>query len=144
MSYWDTSALVKLSLPEADSVQFVQSAGTTSRIVTSDIARFEAQTVFRRREAESALPAGESAILSADLARDVASGKIIVQAVDRDVEREFVAVLERCFSQTPPIFIRTNDALHLATAKVAGETEFVTADARQRGAAQLLGLTVHP
>ena len=50
------------------------------------------------------------------------------------MEREFGVVLEACFSQTPPTFIRTNDALHLASAKVAGEQEFITADVRQRAA----------
>jgi hypothetical protein len=42
-------------------------------------------------------------------------------------------------SQTPPTFIRTNDALHLASAKVAEESEFITADIRQRAAAVLMG-----
>ncbi len=60
------------------------------------------------------------------------------------VGREFGAALEKCFSQIPPVFIRTNDALHLASAKVAGETVFVTADARQRVAAVLMGFTVLP
>ena len=87
---------------------------------------------------------GEAAVLSADLDRDVVVGKIVEQSADANVEREFTAVLERCFSAVPPVFIRTNDALHLASAKVVGETEFVTADARQRDAAVLLGFTVLP
>ena len=51
MSYWDTSALVKLSLLEADSARFVLLAATGSQIVTADIARFEARAAFRRHEA---------------------------------------------------------------------------------------------
>jgi len=39
---------------------------------------------------------------------------------------------------------RTYDALHLASAKVAGELEFITADVRQRAAALLMGFTVLP
>lgn len=38
MSHWDTSALVKLSVAEADSAQFQQLAGTTTRLVTAAIA----------------------------------------------------------------------------------------------------------
>ena len=144
MSYWDTSALVKLFVAEADSAQFQQLAGGAKRIVTASIARLEARTVFRRREGEGALPAGEAAVLSADLERDVADGRVVIQATDADVERDFAKVLEKCFSQTPPVFIRTNDALHLASAITAGEWEFVTADIRQRAAAQLMGLTVRP
>jgi predicted nucleic acid-binding protein len=110
----------------------------------SDSLRFEARTVFRRREAEGSIQAGESAALCADIDLDVARSAIILQDVDPNVEREFVAVLESCFSQTPPVFIRTIDALHLASAKVAGESEFITADFRQRAAAQLIGFAVRP
>ena len=144
MSYWDTSALVKLSVAELDSAQFQQLAGRVPRIVTAAIARFEARTVFRRREAEGALPAGEAAVLSADMDGDVANGRVVIQATDAAVERDFAKVLETCFSQTPPVFIRTNDALHIASAIAAGEAEFVTTDIRQRAAARLMGLTVQP
>lgn len=142
MSYWDTSALVKLSVAEVDSPQFQQLAGSAARIVTGTIARLEARTVFRRREAEGALPAGEAAVLFADMERDIANGRVVIQPADADVEREFANVLESCFSQSPPVFVRTNDALHIASAIVAHETEFVTTDIRQRAAAKLMGLTV--
>ncbi len=144
MSYWDTSALVKLSVAEADSQQFQQLARSAARIITAAIARLEARTVFSRREAEGALPPGEAAALVADLNRDVGNGRVVIQAADNDVENEFGKVLETCFSQTPPVFVRTNDALHIATAIVAGEAEFITADVRQRAAATLLGLIVLP
>lgn len=144
MSYWDTSALVKLSVAEVDSAQFQELASRAARLVTAAIAPLEARTVFRRREAEGALPVGEAVALSTDLARDAADGRIIVQAMDAAVEREFAKVLDACFAQTPPVFIRTNDALHLASAMTSGETEFVTADIRQRAAAELMGLTVKP
>ena len=136
--------MVKLSIAESDSAQFQQLAASAGRIVTANIARLEARTVFRRREAEGALPVGEAAVLSAEMDRDIAGGRVAIQATDSEVEREFTEVLEKCFSQSPPIFIRTNDALHIASAIVAGELEFVTADLRQRGAVQLMGLTVQP
>ncbi|MEO6788441.1 MAG: type II toxin-antitoxin system VapC family toxin [Chthoniobacteraceae bacterium] len=144
MSYWDTSALVKLSVVEADSSQFHQLAGRAAPIVTAAITRFEARSVFRRREAEGSLPTGEAVRLSGDMERDIARGKITVQAENAEMEKRFNEVLERCYSQTPPVFIRTNDALHLASVLVAGEKEFVSADARQRAAAVLLGLNVLP
>lgn len=143
MSYWDTSALVKLYVVESDSAQF-EALALTSQPVIGPIARHEARTVFRRREAERAIPAGAGAALSQRLAGDAASGLLRLQPDADEVETEFATVLETCFSQTPPVFIRTNDALHLAAARVAGETEFVTADARQRTAAELLGFRVLP
>ena len=132
MSYWDTSALVKLFVVESDSAQY-DALALTSKVVIGPIARHEARTVFRRREAEGVIPAGQGAALYARFISDIASGVLRLQPDTDDVEREFGIVLETCFSQTPPVFIRTNDALHLAAARVAGETEFVTADAPANG-----------
>ena len=138
MSYWDTSALVKLYLAEPDSARF-ESLSLASQVVTGSIARHELRTVFRRREAEASIPEGAAAALYKRMNSDAASGVLRLLPDSDEMEREFGLVLENCFSQTPPIFIRTNDALHLASALAASETVFVTADQRQRGAAQLLG-----
>lgn len=144
MSYWDTSALVKLSVAEPDSGDFELAASTATRIVTGAISLLEARTVFWRREAENALPEGEAVALAGDLERDVANGHIVLQAYESKVEQAFSNVLEKCYSSAPPVFIRTNDALHIASAISAGESEFVTTDRRQRAAAQVMGLTVRP
>ncbi len=143
MSYWDTSALVKLYLQEVDSAQF-EALGLIAPVLTGTLALHEARTVFRRREAEGLIPPDEGTALFQRLARNAAADAVRVQAETDAVGREFGEVIEKCFSQTPPVFIRTNDALHLASAKVAGETEFVTADGRQRAAALLLGFKVLP
>lgn len=144
MSYWDTSALVKLSLPEQDSHRFVQCLSASDQIVTAAISFFESRNAFWRREAEGSLGEETAVGLSQDLDQDVMRGKIRVQPANAEVELEFSRVLERCYSQTPPVFIRTNDALHLASAIVAEESTFVSADLRQRTAAVLLGFTVLP
>ena len=117
MSYWDTSALVKLSLVEPDSAQF-EALALVSPVVIGMIARHEMRTVFHRREAESAIPAGEARALYQRMTSDAASGVLRLQPDSDDLEHEFGMVLERCFSQTPPIFIRTNDTLHLAAVLV--------------------------
>jgi predicted nucleic acid-binding protein len=49
-----------------------------------------------------------------------------------------------CYRRTPPILLRTFDAIHLATARAAGETEVVVTDQRMRDAARLLGFVVFP
>jgi predicted nucleic acid-binding protein len=128
MSYWDSSALVKLYVQELDSTEFRELAVNASCVATGSLTRHEVRTAFRRREAEGVLPSGEAAALYDELTADM--------------EREFGTVLEACFSQKPPTFIRTNDALYLASAKVAGKLEFITADMRQRAAALLMGFTV--
>ena len=80
----------------------------------------------------------------AQLTGDVSLGEIGVQTETDVVRGKFGEVLEACFSQTPAVFIRTNDALHIASALVAGEKELVTADGRQRAAGTLMGLAVLP
>jgi hypothetical protein len=118
-----SSALVKLYVQELDSEEFRELALKGSRVATGSVTRHEVRTVFRRREAEGILPSGESASLYDELTADIAATDIVIQPETADTEREFGAVFEVCFSQTPPTFIRTNDALHLASAKVAGERE---------------------
>ena len=57
---------------------------------------------------------------------------------------EFSQIIEICYRRTPPLFIRTFDAIHLASARVAGETEIVATDKRLRDAAGQLGFTLFP
>jgi predicted nucleic acid-binding protein len=144
MSYWDSSALVKLYVQEPDSARFRSLAVETSRVATGSLTRHELRTVFRRREAEGVLPIGEAAALYGELNGDIAATDLVILPERADMEREFGVVLEACFSQTPPAFIRTNDALHLALAIAGGEPEFITADVPQRKAASLMGFTVLP
>ena len=61
-----------------------------------------------------------------------------------DVAREFENVVIRSFGQPTVTFLRTLDGIHLASAVLAGETEFVATDKRLREAALLLGLKVFP
>ena len=76
--------------------------------------------------------------------RDIAAGQIRVVEMDAQTEAEFNAIMARCYRLAPPIPIRTFDAIHLATARVAGETELVATDKRMRDAAKLLGFTLFP
>jgi predicted nucleic acid-binding protein len=53
-------------------------------------------------------------------------------------------VLTLCYQQNPGIPLRTLDALHLASARVAAETELVTTDKRLRDAAKALSFSLFP
>jgi len=53
-------------------------------------------------------------------------------------------VLTLCYQQNSRIPLRTLDALHLASARVAGETELVATDQRMRDAAKALGFSLFP
>jgi predicted nucleic acid-binding protein len=145
MSYWDTSTLVKLYTLESDSTLFENYAQSTpAKLVTSGIALYEASATFRRKESEGVLQPGYAEQLYAQLLQDVAAGELRLLELDGDVEREYGQVLGACYRQAPAISLRTLDALHLAAARVAGETELVATDKRMRDAARLLGFTLFP
>jgi len=145
MSYWDTSTLVKLYAQEPDSTAFENhSLSTHAKPVTSRIALYEARATFRRKESEGILQPGYAEQLYAQLLQDVAAGELRLVELGADVEREYGQVLDTCLRQTPLIPLRTLDALHLASARVAGETELVATDKRLRAAANLLGFALFP
>ena len=58
MSYWDTSALGKLYLPEPDSADFAQKAAVDPAIATTRLALYEMRRVAFRKESEGFIQAG--------------------------------------------------------------------------------------
>jgi uncharacterized protein with PIN domain len=145
MSYWDTSTLVKLYAQEADSAAFEDYAlNAPAKAVTSRITLYEARATFQRKEAESILQPGCAQKLYSQLKQDVAAGELRLMELGADVEREYGQVLSQCCQPTPSIPLRTLDALHLASARVAGETDPVATDKRMRDAARRLGFSLFP
>jgi len=144
MSYWDTSCLVKLYTPEGDSSAFASYLASHPSCVTADLSLLEFWATVRRKEAEGTLAAGQAQKVQTALETDAVAGAVSLIEVNRQVRIEYKTVVEVCLSQTPPIYIRTNDAQHLAAAKCAGETEIVATDKKLRDAALLLGFTVFP
>lgn len=144
MSFWDTSCLVKLYVVEPDSVQFEAHALASYPLTCSAIAPLELWATLRRKESEGRLAPGAAAGLHQVLKSDVANGDIILVPTDAVVEAEYESIVDRCHGHTPPIPIRTLDAIHLAAARTAGETEIMTTDKRLRDAALFEGFIVYP
>ena len=145
MSYWDSSALVKLFAAETDSPSFhahVRHQG--DRLATSELTRMELWSAFRRKESEGEIGCGEARVLLSDFDAGAVQDYWIFVIVTDAIRAEFERVVERCCSQTPPVFIRTLDALHIASARAAGETEIVATDKRLCEAAMLLGFQLFP
>lgn len=145
MAYWDTSALVKLYVKEPDSQAFENYAlnAATSPVI-SRIALYEAHATFQRKEAEGNLTAGSTQRLLAQFLIEIGAGLLHVIEFGTDVEREYSDVLRRCYQHTQPLWLRTIDAIHLASARVANEREIVAKDGRLRDAAKLLGFILFP
>ena len=144
MSYWDTSCLVKLYVAEPDSAQFESHAASAGPLVTSEIGAWELWTTLRRKEAAGSLAAGAARALMQMFRNDVASGEIVLIPADAACQTELEAIVDKCHGHTPAIPIRTLDAMHLAAARIAGETEVVTTDRRLRDAAIFEGFTAYP
>ena len=108
MSYWDTSALVKLYAQELNSAAFEDYAlNAPTKTVTSRIALYEARATFQRKEADGILQPGYAQKLYAQLLQDVSAGELRLVELGADVEREYGQVLAQCYQQTPPIPLRT-------------------------------------
>ena len=145
MSYWDTSALVKLFAVESDSEVFRRHvAETRSPLVTAEFARLELWTALRRKEADSQLGGGEARVLLEEFDMGCVQKEWTLLPDSADVRAEFERIVEQCFSQSTPVRIRTLDALHIAAAHVAEETEIVAADNLLRKAATLFGFQLFP
>lgn len=144
MSYWDTSCLIKLYTPEPDSDLFREHIVAGSDCITCDITPLEFWATVRRKETEGVLASGEARKVQTALEADILSDAIVMIACDSTVRTRFHLIVNHCHSLDPPIFIRTNDALHLAAAQCARETEIVATDKRLRQAALALGHTVFP
>jgi predicted nucleic acid-binding protein len=144
MAYWDTSCLVKLYATEPDSARFATLVTAGEAIVISEITRFELWTTLRRKEPARDITSGGARrrLIAYDL--NVAGGLVRVQPLDHRVTARFEVLIERCFTRTPPVQLRTLDAIHLATAEDSGESLVVTTDQRMRQAALAMGLRVFP
>jgi predicted nucleic acid-binding protein len=144
MGYWDTSCLAKLFLVEADSVVLRAHMADTGTVITGEIARMELWVALRRKEADGDLAEGGAQEALQKFDQEVAAGRVKVLAMDSAMELEFDSVIDQCYSADPQIYLRTLDAIHLASARLSGESEMVTTDRRLRDAAVMLGFTVFP
>src|ERR1035438_143741 len=109
MSYWDTSTLAKLYLPEPDSADFAQKAAGDTAIATTKLSLYEMQRVAFRKESEGFIQAGTAESVLAQVTQDIAAGQIRIVEVDARVETEFNGIMAACYRHTPALPIRTLD-----------------------------------
>ena len=126
MIYFDTSSVVKLIVPEAETValQTWMRARAGRTFVSSQLLRIELLRAVARAAPDRT-----------ERAREVLNGFALLRIDDQ--------IVEAAASLHPPI-LRTLDAIHLATAQTLREhvTGFVAYDRRVAEAATGLGLNV--
>ena len=86
MSYWDTSTLGKLYVPEPDSTEFEKKAASEPVILTTRLALYEMRRVAFHKES--------AGLIQVD--QDITAGDIRVVELDSRVEAEFNALMATC------------------------------------------------
>jgi uncharacterized protein with PIN domain len=144
MDYWDTSALAKLYVAESDSPQFSAHWLQTGVITTSALARWEILCVLARKETDGLIPSGAAEIIFSEFLADVGGGTVVLVPMHEAEEDRFRNLVLRLCRSKPPLFTRTLDGIHIATAVLHGATVIVSTDLNMRRCAAAIGLGVYP
>ena len=76
MSFWDTSALAKLYVPEADSGLFQQFVAQTATLAVARLALMEMRRVAHQKETEGFLQKGGAELILQQLTTDAQNGRL--------------------------------------------------------------------
>ena len=137
--YLDTSALVKLYLPEPESAALDRLLRRRLDLVVSDLAVTEVASAIGRRIGEGVLSDETATRVYRQLSSDLDERLFARVTVEPETHREAERLL--LSSRTS---LRTLDALHLALAIQASARSVVTFDRHMAGAAASLGIAVVP
>lgn len=136
-AYFDTSCLAKCYLDEAGTESSIRAAVEFDRIQCSETGQVEMVSAFRRAWRKRRLSATSYAAALDQLVRDNADGLVEWMPLTPAVLTTAVEVLG---AMPGSAAIGAADAIHLATAKVAGFREIWSADRQMLAAAKYFGL----
>jgi predicted nucleic acid-binding protein len=134
--YVDSSALVKLYVPEAESEVLDEFLQGRTDILISELVLTEVISAVARRRRESALTAEQASLIRNALMSDAGVFRKL------DLNPAIHRNAERILLSTGPTPLRTLDALHIALALGGGAEHIITFDSRMAEAAALHGLIV--
>lgn len=144
MVYWDSSALLKLYVSEADSADFEALARSEEDIACSAIGVTEILCALARKEREGDLKPGGAESLFQALMQSVSDGRVILIPYGFDVIGEVEKLVKSVLGPRRELMIRSLDVIHLASALAAKANSLVAADLRLKRAAVQAGLKVLP
>jgi uncharacterized protein len=134
--YLDTSALVKLYLPESGSDEMEDALLGRRDVIVSDLAITELTSAVTRRVREADLTAGHARRIYQRVLSDVGAGEFRRAEITSNSHREAERLLMGIGRRVP---LRAADALHLGMAGLLGVRVLVTFDQRMVSAAEALG-----
>lgn len=145
MAYWDTSALVKLYTPEADSPYFMKLAARSGEPISSSaITVVEIVSAAWRKEQAGSLQPGGARVATQRYLDDCGAGRIVAIPYGEDVVAAVLDIVRLAYNAPKPVLIRAADAIHLASARVGGARAVVATDARLRALAGLMQFELLP
>jgi predicted nucleic acid-binding protein len=136
--YLDTAILVKLLLPEVDSLYYARLAHG-QLVYSAEIALTECHSAMLRKERERVITARQRKAAWRQLEGDIAGRRINLIPVSRGVLETANRILTLC---QPHIPLRSLDAIHLGAAQEIASWPLCTADTRMRDAAEKMGFVV--
>lgn len=140
MTYFDSSALVPLYVPEPFSAGAREEARKAMQLPYTALHRLEVPNAFELLGGRGAIAPHEHASILEQLQEDLQSQRLISLALDLDRVFDEAADLSRRYSAK--FLSRSLDLLHVASAHLAVCRTFVSADDRQLRVARATGLKV--
>ncbi|MEN9816389.1 MAG: hypothetical protein RLZ32_269 [Gemmatimonadota bacterium] len=139
-AYFDTAYILKCYLPEPDSAGVRAFASTVGQLVTSELARAEFAAALHRKVREQWCTAEEAQACADQFAEDARVGVWEFVPCADPVWRRVADVYR---ALPPTVWLRSADAVHLASAVLAGESLVYSNDRQMAAAADAFGVTVH-
>ncbi len=145
MTYWDTSALLKLYIAEPESEAIARLAASwEGSLLSSAIAPVEMISTLARKEQAGELRRDGAREVFKRISEDIAAGRLSLVPFGDDVVRESVRIVRLGYAGKRPIMVRALDLIHLASAAVSRSKCIVATDRRLRELAKLAGMDVAP
>jgi uncharacterized protein len=136
--YFDTSALAKWYVQEADSSELEGFIRAVPEAVSARLTLVELRCLLARRRRDGTIAADAERRAYALFLEDVAHGHVRIEPMPDRRHAEAVGLIDRL----PGVALRALDALHLAAALAAGAPQLATADRAMAAAGEALGLEV--
>jgi predicted nucleic acid-binding protein len=134
--YADSCILVKLLVPEPDSLAFDQRL-SGEVLESSELALAEVPSALLAKERMGSLSPPRRLAAVAEFANLLEEGGVHLIRLDRSLIERACRMQAACH---PQVALRTLDALHLASCERAGSTLLATTDARMQAAARHFGI----
>jgi hypothetical protein len=109
-------------------------------IHSSSILEYEMTFAVHTKQARGEIPSGSSGRVLTRFQTDLQWGRFTLIPLGIDIKTRTRKIAARTLQAKPPVFLRTLDGIHIATAMELGFARLITADKKMAGAALLLGL----